>query len=127
MDDFGSMVRYLLTHRIAYPPKTPDLLSSIPTKPTPKRPEPVPLSEVMAECTTMLDAGNDATRTSLTNAMYHLSLYPETQTKLRRIRSQSLRTSGYNMSRISEPFSMNHFVADHQSISGFLGERWSQR
>ena len=85
VDDFGSMVRYLVTHRIASPPKTPDLFSSIPVNPTPKRPEPVPLAEAMAECTTMLDAGNDTTQTSLTNAVYHLSLYPKIQRKLRNI------------------------------------------
>lgn len=77
------MVRYLVAHRLESSPTTPDLFSAIPVKPTPKHPRPLPMSEVMAECTTMLDAGNDTTQTSLTNVMYHLSLRPETQKKLR--------------------------------------------
>lgn len=46
--------------------------------------------EVMAECTTMLDAGNDTTQTSLTNAMYHLALYSRTQRNLREILNKTL-------------------------------------
>ena len=84
------MVRYLVTRRIESPPKTPDLFSSIPVTPTEKRPYPVPLAEIMAECTTMLDAGNDTTQTSLTNALYHLSDYPRTQDKLREILRSAL-------------------------------------
>lgn len=88
--DFGDMVRHLVTQRMASPPSTPDLFSSIPTTATAKRPEPVPFHEIMAECTTMLDAGNDTTQTSLANAMYHLAVHPSTQTKLRTILQNSL-------------------------------------
>lgn len=38
----------------------------------------------------MLDAGNDTTQTSLSNAMYHLALYPVAQTKLREVLEASL-------------------------------------
>jgi benzoate 4-monooxygenase len=88
--DFGGMVRYLVMHRIANPPDKPDLFSSMPLKPTPKRPQPVPLHEIMAENTTMLDAGNDTTQTSLTNTLYLLSLNPRTQAKLRQILTKEL-------------------------------------
>jgi benzoate 4-monooxygenase len=90
VNDFSSMVKYLVSHRIAKPPESPDLFSSLPLEPTSKRPEPIPLSELTAECTTMLDAGNDTTQTSLTNAIYHLALYPRTQSRLREVLRSSL-------------------------------------
>ena len=90
VDDFGSMVRYLVTHRLVSPPSQPDLFSSIEKRMSPDLSDPVPLSEVTAECTTMLDAGNDTTQTSLTNCLYLLSLYPEKQTKLRQVLEATL-------------------------------------
>ena len=77
------MVRHLVTHRLAHPPSSSDLFSSIPTTPTEKRPDPIPFSEILAECTTMLDAGNDTTQTSLTNVMFLLATHPSVQDKLR--------------------------------------------
>jgi cytochrome P450 len=86
------MVRYLVTHRIENPPGEADLFSSMPLKPTSKRPQPVLLHEIFAENTTMLDAGNDTTQTSLTNTLYLLSLNPEQQTKLRSVLMSELST-----------------------------------
>jgi len=89
--NFGAMVRYLVTYRMKQLPSSPDLFSSLPIEPTPKRPEPIPLHEVMAECTTMLDAGNDTTQTSLTNCMFLLATNPQKQTKLRSELREALR------------------------------------
>ncbi|CAL8584006.1 hypothetical protein XPA_009616 [Xanthoria parietina] len=61
----------------------PDLFSNLPYRPTEKRPVPMPVHEIVAECTTMMDAGNDTTQTSLTNCMYQLAANPAKQTKLR--------------------------------------------
>lgn len=90
VQNFSAMVRHLVTQRLAHPPPTPDLFSSIPTVPTEKRPYPIPFNEILAECTTMLDAGNDTTQTSLANAMFLLSTHPAVQTKLRQTLTASL-------------------------------------
>jgi len=66
---------------IATSPK-PDLYSNLSVTPTEKRPNPMPLHGIVAECTTMTDAGNDTTRTSLTNLMYPLAANLERQTKV---------------------------------------------
>ena len=90
VQNFSDMVRHLVTQRIACPPATPDLFSSIPITPTEKRREPVPIHEILAECATMLDAGNDTTQTSLANAMYHLALFEGTQRNLRSVLEATL-------------------------------------
>lgn len=77
------MVRWLVTRRLENPPTDPDFFSSLPITPTEKRPEPIPVKEVLAECTTMLDAGNDTTQTSLTNCIYQLASHPHKQARLR--------------------------------------------
>jgi benzoate 4-monooxygenase len=42
----------------------------------------MPLHEIVAECATMMDAGNDTRQTSLTNLMYPLAANLERQTKV---------------------------------------------
>ncbi|KAK5192726.1 hypothetical protein LTR99_010396 [Exophiala xenobiotica] len=79
---FLGMSRYQVTHRIENEPDKPDLFSKFPSKPTEKKPDPMPVSEIIAECATMLDAGNDTTQTSLTMCIYHLAKYPQVQKKL---------------------------------------------
>ncbi|KAL8968675.1 MAG: hypothetical protein Q9183_002353 [Haloplaca sp. 2 TL-2023] len=80
---FVSMAQYQVTERMKKDPPEPDLFSNLPYRATEKRPEPMPVHEIVAECTTMMDAGNDTTQTSLTNCMYQLASNPEKQTKLR--------------------------------------------
>jgi benzoate 4-monooxygenase len=80
--DFGNMARYQVVQRLQEPLEKPDLFSRLPVRPSAKCPTPMPLHEVVAESTTMLDAGNDTTQTSLTNCMYQLASNPEKQTKL---------------------------------------------
>ena len=81
-NNFGSMANYHVIQRIRSPPAVPDLFSTLPIQPTEKRPDPMPISEVVAECTTMMDAGNDTTQTSLTNLMYQVAANPCKQAKL---------------------------------------------
>lgn len=80
--NFYSMANYQVVERLRNPPEKPDLFSNLPVHPTEKRPEPMPLHEIVAECTTMMDAGNDTTQTSLTNLMYQLASNPQKQSKL---------------------------------------------
>ncbi|KAI4217927.1 MAG: hypothetical protein L6R36_009210 [Xanthoria steineri] len=80
---FYSMAQYQVNERLKTEPPEPDLFSNLPYRPTEKRPVPMPVHEIVAECTTMMDAGNDTTQTSLTNCMYQLAANPAKQTKLR--------------------------------------------
>lgn len=81
---FSGMARHLVTERLRSTPAEPDLFTNLPTEPNEKRPVPMTFDEIHAECTTMLDAGNDTTQTSLTNCMYQLARNPEKQSKLRK-------------------------------------------
>lgn len=76
------MVRYLVLKRLEDPPPERDLFSNLPSEPSAKNPNPIPLEELIAESITMLDAGND-TKQTLTNCIYHLARYPDKQAKLR--------------------------------------------
>ncbi|OQV09485.1 hypothetical protein CLAIMM_13603 [Cladophialophora immunda] len=89
-DDFSGMARYLVNERLRSRPAEPDLFSPLPLEASEKRPVPMTFDQVHAECTTMLDAGNDTTQTSLTNCMYQLARRPDKQTKLRRALLQAL-------------------------------------
>lgn len=80
--NFSGMARYQVVQRLENPPDQPDLFSNLPVQPTERRPTPMSLSEVIAECTTMLDAGSDTTQTSLTNCMYQLASNLDKQTRL---------------------------------------------
>ncbi|KAI9815142.1 MAG: hypothetical protein M1827_002985 [Pycnora praestabilis] len=91
-DNFTSMARYQVVERIRSPPAMPDLFSKLPVEPSDKRPIPMSVSEIIAECTTMMNAGNDTTQTSLTNCMYQLSIHPEKQRKLRTALTKTLKS-----------------------------------
>lgn len=80
--DFAGMSRAQVYHRLANEPAERDLFSGFPIQASEKRPVPMPVEEVVAECATMLDAGNDTTQTSLTNCIYHLARNSEKQKKL---------------------------------------------
>jgi benzoate 4-monooxygenase len=80
--DFAGMSRAQVRRRVAIEPPTPDLFSYLPYRPTEKRPIPMPLEEMVAECATMLDAGNDTTQTSLVNCIFQLAKHKEKQKKL---------------------------------------------
>ncbi|KAI1629074.1 cytochrome P450 [Exophiala viscosa] len=82
-DYFSGMARYLVSERLRSNPPEPDLFSSLPVSPSEKRPLPMTFDQIHAECTTMLDAGNDTTQTSLTNCMYQLAKHPDKQRRLR--------------------------------------------
>ncbi|CAH0033267.1 unnamed protein product [Clonostachys rhizophaga] len=80
--NFEGMSRAMVNYRLKHEPDGYDLFSRLPTAPTEKRPVPMPVDEIVAECATMLDAGNDTTQTTLTNCIYHLAANPEKQQKL---------------------------------------------
>ncbi|KAL2444009.1 Cytochrome P450 monooxygenase 89 [Exophiala dermatitidis] len=62
---FSGMARWLVQERLKTTVKEPDLFSALPVTASEKRPNPMTLDQIHAECTTMLDAGNDTTQTSL--------------------------------------------------------------
>lgn len=82
LQSFGGMARYQVTERLENIPAIPDLFTCLPSEPSAKWPTPMPLSELITESTTMLDAGNDTTQTSLTNCIYRLAKHPDKQGKL---------------------------------------------
>lgn len=88
--NFGGMARYHVVRRLENPPKEADLFSNLPAQPSAKWPTPMPLHELVAESTTMLDAGNDTTQTSLTNCIYQLASNPDKQTKLYKVLMKSI-------------------------------------
>lgn len=63
------MAQYQVNERLENEPPAPDLFSNLLYRPTEKRPVPIPVHEIVAECTTMMDAGNDTTQISLTDCM----------------------------------------------------------
>lgn len=79
---FGGMSRSQVRQRLQNEPAQPDLFSSFPTRATEKHPEPMQEDELVAECATMLDAGNDTTQTTLVNCIFHLAANPDKQQKL---------------------------------------------
>ncbi|KAL1862347.1 hypothetical protein Plec18170_001173 [Paecilomyces lecythidis] len=82
LQSFAGMARYQVTERLKVIPPVDDLFARLPTEPSPKWPDPMPLSELITESATMLDAGNDTTQTSLANCIYRLAKHPEKQKKL---------------------------------------------
>lgn len=80
--DFAGMARACVRARMLAIPGEPDLFSRLPSLATEKRPIPMPEEELVAECATMLDAGNDTTQTTLTNCVFHLATHPQIQEKL---------------------------------------------
>ncbi|KAL3447890.1 cytochrome P450 [Aspergillus insuetus] len=80
--DFAGMARAMVQARLENRPTEPDLFSFFPIEPSEKRPQGMPVEEVIAECATMLDAGNDTTQATLTGAIYHLAKNPKKQVKL---------------------------------------------
>ncbi|OQV02463.1 hypothetical protein CLAIMM_07659 [Cladophialophora immunda] len=84
MKNFRSMARYIVRERIDKPPTEPDLFSSFPLEPTEKRKSTLSADEILAECSTMLLAGQGTTQISLTNCIYHLAKNPDKQDKLRK-------------------------------------------
>ncbi|KAK5949657.1 hypothetical protein OHC33_009254 [Knufia fluminis] len=81
-DHFTGMARYQTVKRLASAPSEPDFFSFLPLESTEKRPVAMGLPDLVAECTSFLNAGNDTTQISLTNAMYELASHPEKQRKL---------------------------------------------
>ena len=80
---FSGMARYLVAERLKIEPSEPDLFAHLPVQASEKRPIPMSFDELHAESTTMLDAGNDTTQTSLTNCIYQLARHPSKQACLR--------------------------------------------
>ncbi|KAL4876038.1 cytochrome P450 [Aspergillus karnatakaensis] len=125
---FGGMSRFQVLHRLANEPSKPDLFSSFPTKPTEKRPLPMPVDELIAECATMLDAGNDTTQSTLTNAIFLLSTTPRVQRKLYRelhaALPQDLKASSNNAELKIPPTSV---LKEVPYLKAVLEENWRCR
>ncbi|KAK5718885.1 hypothetical protein LTR17_015565 [Elasticomyces elasticus] len=79
-DHFTGMVRHMTVDRLALPnpPQEPDFFSFMPTAASGKKPW-MMLSELIAECSSFLNAGNDTTQITLTNTMFELAAHPDKQ------------------------------------------------
>jgi benzoate 4-monooxygenase len=75
------MAFYQVTEHLNSKPQVLDLFSNLPSEPSKKHPVPMTIPEMTAECTTMIDAGNDTTQTTLTNCLYQLANNPKKQAK----------------------------------------------
>ncbi|KAH9838095.1 Cytochrome-P450 [Teratosphaeria destructans] len=80
-DHFTGMVRYRTVQRLTQPPAPPavDIFSFLPTTASDRVPSPMTLPDIVAECTSFLNAGNDTTQISLTNTLFELAANPTTQ------------------------------------------------
>lgn len=105
-DKFTGMARYGTVERLKNGPDGTDFFTFFPLEATEKRPVPMSVPDIVAECTSFLNAGrsdhrrhdyridcrvgNDTTQISLTNTMYQLASHPEKQQKLYKLLYQSL-------------------------------------
>lgn len=89
-DDFTNMARHMINRRIANPPSQPDFFSFLPLEVDEKGRPAMPMWEIIAECSVMLNAGNDTTQTTLVNNILMLATHPHIQEKLRDILRESI-------------------------------------
>ncbi|RAK93773.1 cytochrome P450 [Aspergillus costaricaensis CBS 115574] len=82
----GQIARYKTNKRLGVLPEQQDIFAQFPTASDDgKGRHSLPMWELVAESSVMLNAGNDTTQTTLTNNLLLLSLHPEIQSKLRAI------------------------------------------
>jgi cytochrome P450 len=103
-DHFTGMVRYRSVQRLNFKkaPEAVDFFSFLPTKTSPKVDKPMSLSEIVAECTSFINAGNDTTQISLTNTMFELAANPAKQQKLHEILMETLPESSRPVATMQE-------------------------
>ncbi|KAL7947642.1 cytochrome P450 [Trichoderma barbatum] len=90
-DHFSGMARYGIIKRMERGDSDDkDFFSFFPTQKTKNCPIPMELPELIAECGTFLNAGNDTIQISLTNTIYELASHPECQQKLYNLLTESL-------------------------------------
>lgn len=107
-DKFTGMARYGTVQRLKNGPKGTDFFTFFPLEATEKRPVPMSVPDIVAECTSFLNAGkpswmqsetknrtkyatgNDTTQISLTNTMFQLATHPASQQKLYSLLTESL-------------------------------------
>ncbi|THC94257.1 hypothetical protein EYZ11_006266 [Aspergillus tanneri] len=82
-EDFGNIARHKTNKRLKFSPEEPDIFSQFPVEADEKGRMPLPMWEIVAESSVMLNAGNDTTQTTLTNNILVLATHPQVQTKLR--------------------------------------------
>ena len=97
-DKFTGMARYKTVERVKSASQEPDFFTHLPYQPSEKAHRMMELPELVAECTTYLNAGgngsavfteqcllstgNDTTQISLTNNIFEIASHPEKQEKL---------------------------------------------
>ncbi|KAL5349200.1 hypothetical protein ACLOAV_005488 [Pseudogymnoascus australis] len=86
-DLFTGMARYQSVKRLEHTPAEPDFFSffkiaSSEEQASGEKTASMKLPDLVAECTSFLNAGNDTTQISLTNAIYELATHPAEQQKL---------------------------------------------
>ena len=89
-ENFYAMANHQVIERLRSPPAQPGLISNLPVMLTEKWTDTMPLHEIVAECTTKMDAGNDTIQTSLTNLIWQLASNAEKQSKLRQALTSTL-------------------------------------
>jgi len=89
-DQFTGMARYKTVERVKAISDEADFFTHLPYEPSEKARRIMVLPELVAECTTYLNAGNDTTQISLTNTMFELASHPEKQQRLYEILIASL-------------------------------------
>ncbi|KAK5051387.1 hypothetical protein LTR84_003039 [Exophiala bonariae] len=102
-DHFAGMARYLTVQRIKMKPEEPDFFTNLPyDEASEKSRTTLNIDQLVAECDTYLNAGNDTTQISLTNTMFELASHPEKQQKLYDILLQGLPESSRPVASYTE-------------------------
>ncbi|KFY41203.1 hypothetical protein V495_05024 [Pseudogymnoascus sp. VKM F-4514 (FW-929)] len=106
-DLFTGMARYQSVKRLQHTPAEVDFFSffkiaSSEEQASEKKSTSMKLPDLVAECTSFLNAGNDTTQISLTNAIYELATHPAEQQKLYDILRESLPESSRPIASYSE-------------------------
>ncbi|KAE8358132.1 cytochrome P450 [Aspergillus caelatus] len=83
--DFSNIARFKTNERMKNFPEEPDIFSQFPLRKDEKGRPPLPMWEIVAESTVMMNAGNDTTQTTLANNIMILATNPKVQNKLRTI------------------------------------------
>ncbi|KAK4493908.1 hypothetical protein PRZ48_015093 [Zasmidium cellare] len=82
VDKFSGMSRYGTITRLKQTVEGVDFFSFFPVEVTPKTPSPMTVPDLVAECASFLNAGNDTTQITLTNVMFQLATHPTHQDQL---------------------------------------------
>ncbi|KAF2167655.1 hypothetical protein M409DRAFT_21811 [Zasmidium cellare ATCC 36951] len=100
--EFSGMARHGTVTRLKRTVESVDFFSFFPVEITPKTPCPLTIPDLVAECASFLNAGNDTTQITLTNVMFQLAAHPKHQDKLYSALTASLPKTAQRVASFAE-------------------------